>query len=105
MAYYLAEEREVQINFDPTVGEWTAWTNIFYWKERFLKNGWTLTNAGKVDGEEVDWSFKTNRIDAVKLHDLNKPKRKVSEKQIENLLKYRMQKQETVSDDKSYVEE
>lgn len=85
---YLMEERETHIYLDPVEKVWKACTNMPNWKDRFLKAGWVLKAVTKVDGEECDWEFITDKVTAVRLKDLTKPVPDRS-KQIEALRKYR----------------
>lgn len=54
---YLDGEKESVLRFDKVEQTWYAWTSIAAHARKFAKQGWTLTNVGKVNGAEVDWSF------------------------------------------------
>ena len=99
MAYYLADEREVQLNFDPVDKFWSAWTNMPNWRDKLLRCGWTLTKTSKVSGMEVDWSFKIHEMKPVTIRNMNKVKH------IKNNAENATSDDETDSDDTFIVEE
>lgn len=72
MAYYLAEEREVHFEYDPIEKSWNAWTNMPNWKNKLILCGWDLTKTGKVDGEEVDWTFVIHEQKPITVRNMNK---------------------------------
>jgi hypothetical protein len=90
---YLAEERETHLYLDGITREWTAWTNMPHIADKLRRCGWKQTGVGRVDGEEVDWTFTMTDHSAITIRDMTKPKRIVSEQQKAALKAARMSRQ------------
>ena len=80
---YLTEERETHLYYDPVERQWKAWTNMMYWRDRFIKRGWKLTDMSYCKGEEVDWTF-TAPQNAVTIRNLNKVRKPLENEGLED---------------------
>lgn len=89
---YLAEERETHLYLDGVTREWKAWTNMPFMADKLRRCGWKQTDAGKVDGAEVDWTFTMPEQSAITIRDMTKPKRAFSDSQLSALKSARLAK-------------
>lgn len=78
---YTREEYEVILNYDYIAGQWTAWTNIPAYINKFRKQGWSVRREDKYDDGSVCSVTFTAPKPSVSIGKAVRPKRNLSDLQ------------------------
>lgn len=78
---YTREEYEVILSYDYITGQWSAWTNIPAYINKFTKQGWTATREEKYDDGSICSMRFTAPKSSVSIGKAIRPKRNLSDLQ------------------------